>query len=167
MLHRSTKQMVRMAIECREAIILEDIRGIRKLYRKGNGQGSKYRGMMNSWSFFEVQRQIEYKARWEGIPTVRLTGNETRGTSSHCPKCGERLQWADNDDGQHRRQLWCRTCQRWLDRDVAAVMNQSLKGWVRLAHSKGEACEAMNGNQTTPVIPRVDASKSSCQQSSR
>jgi putative transposase len=167
MLHWSTKQMVKMAIDDSEAIVLEDIRGIRKPYQKGNGQGPKYRGILNSWSFFEVQRQIEYKARWEGIPTARLTGYETRGTSSRCPKCGERLQWADREDVQHRRQLWCRTCQRWLDRDVAAVMNQSLKGWVRLAHSKGEACEAMKGNQTTPVILRVDASKSGCRQSSR
>ncbi|MGI0004341.1 MAG: IS200/IS605 family accessory protein TnpB-related protein, partial [Candidatus Nitrosotenuis sp.] len=49
-----------------KVIILEDIKGIRKLYRKGNSQGKKFRGKMNSWSFYELQRQIEYKARWLG-----------------------------------------------------------------------------------------------------
>ncbi|MGI0069899.1 MAG: IS200/IS605 family accessory protein TnpB-related protein, partial [Nitrosopumilaceae archaeon] len=43
-------------------IIMENLKGIRKLYRKGNGQGRKHRGKMNSWSFYELQRQIEYKA---------------------------------------------------------------------------------------------------------
>jgi hypothetical protein len=66
---------------------------------------------------------------------------------------------AGREDVQHKRQLWCGKCQRWSDRDVVAVMNQSLSGWVRFAHSKGEAVEAMRGNQTMPVILRVDASK--------
>jgi hypothetical protein len=43
-------------------------------------------------------------------------------------------------------------------------MNRSLKGWVKFAHSKGEAVEAMRGNQTMPVILRVDASKVSLRQ---
>jgi putative transposase len=158
-IHRSTKHMIRRSVANKEAIILEDIRGIRSMYRRGNRQGRAYRGTMNSWPFAEAQRQIEYKAKWEGVPVIRLTVGETRGTSSLCPRCGERLQGAAREDAQHRRQLWCEKCQRWLDRDVAAVMNQSLKGWVRFAHSKGEAVEAMRGNQTMPVILRVDASK--------
>jgi regulator of extracellular matrix RemA (YlzA/DUF370 family) len=35
---------------------------------------------------------------------------------------------------------------------------------VKFAHSKGEAVEAMRGNQTMPVILRVDASKVSLRQ---
>ena len=54
-------------------MVLEDIRGIRCLYRKGNGQGRKYRGRMNGWNFSEAQRQLEYKARWVGLPVVRLS----------------------------------------------------------------------------------------------
>ena len=48
-------------------MVLEDIRGIRALYLKGNGQGRKYRGRMNAWSFSEAQRQLEYKAKWTGL----------------------------------------------------------------------------------------------------
>ena len=62
LLHAATKTIVALAVQRREAIVLENIEGIRSLYRKGNGQGRKYRGRMNSWSFGEAQRQIEYKA---------------------------------------------------------------------------------------------------------
>ena len=72
-------------------MVLEDIRGIRALHRKGNGQGRKYRGRMNAWSFSEAQRQIEYKARWTGLSVIRLSRRETRGSSMTCPRRGEKL----------------------------------------------------------------------------
>jgi len=56
LLHNATKTIVTLAVKRREAIVLEDIRGIRCLYRKGNGQGRRYRGRMNGWSFGEAQR---------------------------------------------------------------------------------------------------------------
>jgi putative transposase len=59
---------VELAKESRSAIILEkDINGIRKSYKKGNSQGNKFRRKLNSWSFYEFQRQIQHKAAWEGI----------------------------------------------------------------------------------------------------
>src|SRR2546427_9189263 len=66
-LHTATKTIVAVAVQRRTAIVLENIEGIRSLYRRGNGQGRKYRGRMNGWSFGEAQRQIEYKARWTGL----------------------------------------------------------------------------------------------------
>jgi putative transposase len=67
-LHRISKRIVQQAKEKHLGIVMERLKGIRRLYRKGNGKGRSYRGRMNSWTFHEVQRQIEYKARWEGIP---------------------------------------------------------------------------------------------------
>lgn len=158
MLHRVSKNVVRQAVGNKEAIVFEDIRRIRRLYQKGNGQGSNYRGIMNSWPFHEIKRQIEYKAKWSGIPVIRLSAKETRNTSSLCPRCGERLQV-----GQKKRFLWCSKCNRVTDRDVIAVMNLSLKGLARFASSKGIAGEAMRGNvaqQGEPLILRVDAMNS-------
>ena len=151
-LHRVSKLVVADSVKDEQVITFEDIRDIRRLYQRGNGQGRSYRGMMNSWPYAEIKRQIEYKAAWAGIPVVRLTKSETRGTSSDCFRCGERLQGAARDDVQHRREFWCPKCEVWLDRDLVAVMNISHEGWVRFAHSKGEAIEAMRGNQTMPVI---------------
>ena len=163
-LNRVSKAIVADAKINRQAITFEDIGGIRKLYRAGNGQGPNFRSRMNSWPFAELKRQVEYKAAWEGVPVIVLTKGETRGTTMDCPRCGERLQSALRGDTEHYRQLWCEGCKRWEDRDIAAVLNISRRGWVRFAQSKGGASEAVKGNaehEGEPLILRVDASKPS------
>src|SRR5256886_11947797 len=132
LLHTATKTIVTVAVQRREAIVLEDIQGIRCLYRKGNGQNRKYRGRMNSWNFREAQRQIEYKARWIGLPVVRLSRRETRGSSMTCPRCGERLQ----SDKRLERMLWCGKCRIVMDRDMVAAVNLARRGRVRFARSR-------------------------------
>jgi putative transposase len=121
LLHHTTKRLVDDAFKNRRAIVLEDIRGVRHLYRKGNLQSRSFRARMNSWSFGEAKRQIEYKSRWIGLPIINLTRRETMGTSVTCPRCGERLQ----SDRNHLRELWCRKCENWMDRDVVAAVNIS------------------------------------------
>src|SRR3989475_4584836 len=162
LLHNATKTIVAGAVQRRTAIVLENIEGIRSLYRKGNGQGSKYRGRMNGWNFGEAQRQIEYKARWIGLSVVRLSRGETRGSSLACPRCGERLQ----SDKRLERKLWCGNCRVVMDRDQVAAVNLARRGRVRFARSRppiteaqGRAGEAVKGNPTPTVIPGVDAPK--------
>jgi len=106
-LNRVSKTIVTEAKKNKQVIAFENIGGIRKLYRKGNGQGCKFRGRMNSWPFHELKRQVEYKAAWEGVPVVTLSAKETRGTTMDCPRCGERLQAPVRGDSQHYHQLWC------------------------------------------------------------
>jgi len=162
-LHNATKTIVERAVHRREAIVLEDIRGIRCLYRRGNGQGRVYRRKMNGWSFGEAQRQIEYKARWIGLPVIRLSRRETSGSSVTCPRCGERLQ----SDKRLERKLWCGKCRIVMDRDKVAAVNLAWRGRVRFARSRppiileaqGGADEAVMGNPTPMVIPGVDAPK--------
>src|SRR2546422_3750 len=129
LLHSATKAIVTLAVQRKTAIVLENIEGIRSLYRRGNGQGRKYRGRMNGWSFSEAQRQIEYKARWVGLPVIRLSRRETRGSSVTCPRCGERLQ----SDKRLKRKLWCSNCRTVMDRDMVAAVNLSRRGRVRIA----------------------------------
>lgn len=163
MLHRVSKHIVQQAKANKEAVVFEDIRRIRRLYQKGNCQGRQYRGMMNSWSFHEIKKQIQYKAKWGGIPVIQLSVKDTRGTSTLCPQCGERLQ----EDRRYRRQLWCPKCKRWHDRDIVAAINLSLKGRAFLSSDgkgvferpKGIAGEAVKGNADMPLILRVDAMK--------
>jgi len=164
LLNLISKGVVRDAKARKEVIVFEDILGIRKLYRIGNGQGRQFRGRMNSWPFRELKRQIEYKPAWEGVPSITLTKGETRGTTMDCPRCGERLQVPIRGDEDHYRQLWCECCKRWRDRDIIAVLNISRRGWLRFDHSskEGGAREAVRGNpgrEEEPVILRVDASK--------
>lgn len=131
-LHHVSKRVVQKAKEVKSAIAFEDIRHIRKLYRKGNYQGKNYRVMLNGWSFAAIKRQIEYKANWEGVPIIQLSVTQTRGTSQFCPRCGKRVQV----DRLHKRELYCPQCDRWLDRDVVAAMNIS-KGAHEFVRSKG------------------------------
>src|SRR3989475_9570633 len=114
---------------------------------------------MNSWSFGEAQRQLEYKARWIGLPVIRLSRRETRGSSVTCPRCGERLQ----SDKRLGRKLWCGNCRIVMDRDMVAAVNLARRGRVRVARfpppllleGQGEADETRIGKPTPTVIPRV------------
>ncbi|MBI3842752.1 MAG: IS200/IS605 family element transposase accessory protein TnpB [Thaumarchaeota archaeon] len=153
-LHKISKDIVQRAIKSKSMIVFEDIKGIRKLYKRGNGQGNKFRRRLNSWSFYELQRQIQYKAAWEGLP-VRFV--DPKRTSQLCPICGERLQ---EDRFQHRK-LWCNNCMKSMDRDVVAALNISYKGWSRFCHPRGLSDEAVKGNVENfqPLILGVDGSK--------
>jgi putative transposase len=155
LLHHVSKAIVQNSKKHKTAIAFEDIRQIRRLYQRGNYQGRAHRSKLNSWSFAEIKRQIEYKASWEGVPVMQLSKSETRGTSQLCPRCGKKITQVD----RRTRQLWCDQCEKWMDRDVVAAMNISIKGRSRFERSQGLACEAMKGNPTTTVILRVDASK--------
>ena len=109
-LHKVSSEIVDYARDHRLGIKIEKLKGIRKLYRKGNGQSRSYRGRMNTWVFGETQRQIDYKAKWVGTPTHFVN---PRGTSSNC-LCGSRVvPRAD-------RKLYCPKCDIIWDRDDLA-----------------------------------------------
>jgi putative transposase len=113
-IHRITRRVVNHAKTNGQAIVIEKLKGIRKLYRKGNGQGKSFRGRMNSWAFREIQRQTDYKARWEGNPVYYV---DPRGTSRKCPDCGSSLIELEG------RRLYCPSCDKTEDRDVVASKN--------------------------------------------
>jgi len=151
LLHQISKDIVQNAKRNGVGIVFEDIRHIRRLYRRGNGQGRWYRERMNGWPFGELKRQVEYKAAWEGVPVFTLSGAATRSTSVTCFQCGERLQ----ESRQLKRKLWCSRCRRIFDRDEVAVVNIARRGRLRFDRSEGEAREAM----VSVFNPPVDASK--------
>src|SRR5256884_2599642 len=172
LLHTTTKTIVTVAIQRRQAIALENILGIRCIYRRGNGKGRKYRGRMNGWSFSEAQRQLEYKARWIGLPFIRLSRRETRGSSMTCPRCGERLQ----SDKRLGRKLWCGRCRIVMDRDRVAAVILARRGRGRVARfpppilleAQSGAVEGVKGEPKTKGkpggrCPKLNHSKESLQ----
>lgn len=124
-LHRASKQIVQKAKRERFGIVMENLTGMRALYRRGNGQGRSYRSRMNSWSFAELQRQLEYKARWEGLPVIFV---RPHGTSAKCSICGSRLTRVPEEN----RKLHCPSCDVTVDRDANAARNILARG-VRFA----------------------------------
>ncbi len=114
-LHVISKKLVSQ----KKQLILEDLKGIRKLYRKGNGQGKKYRSRLNGWPFYEFRRQLEYKSKWyNGISVIKITPNKT---SSRCSICGGVIIPEEN------RQIRCQ-CGHTEDRDINAARNILYKG---------------------------------------
>ena len=137
-LHKISKQIVENAKQNKSAIVFENLKGIRKLYRRGNGQGKNYRRRLNGWQYYELQHQVEYKAGWEGVP---VWFEDPKSTSKLCPVCGKRIQ----EDRQNRRKLWCNNCMKSMDRDVVASLNIAYKGWTRFTHPRGDTGEAQSG----------------------
>jgi len=117
-LHYTSKEIMERAKEDRLGIVMENLKGIRKLYCKGNEQGRRFRSRLNSWSFYELQRQIEYKANWEGIPVIYVHAGST---SKKCSICGLSLIPEEN------RVLKC-PLHGLVDRDVNATRNILSRG---------------------------------------
>lgn len=113
LVHRISKSIVENARQNRFEIKMEELKGVRKLYRRGNGRGNSFRGRMNTWMFREIQRQVEYKATWDGIPVAFVN---PRGTSRIC-LCGSRVTNLGN------RRLRCFVCGKTWDRDELASKN--------------------------------------------
>ena len=142
-LHNTSKNLVAQAKQDKSAIVMENLNGIRKLYRRGNGQGCYYRGLMNSWMFREFQRQVEYKAKWEGLPVHYVN---PKNTSAKCSRCGHKMLSKEN------RKQTCTKCKFHIDRDVNASLNLMKRGmrFVPVAlQSEGMIAESVSGNPHT------------------
>ncbi|MEX0763909.1 MAG: transposase [Nitrosopumilaceae archaeon] len=141
LLHKTSKQLV----STNQRIIMENLTGIRKLYRKGNGQGRNYRAKLNGWSYYELQRQIEYKSLFNGIPVIYVN---PRGTSSKCSRCEAKIL-------EENRMIRCPQCDLHVDRDVNAARNILARGMQFVPD--GGISEAMVTVQRCPVdVPQLE-----------
>jgi len=110
---------------------------------------------MNSWSFGLLQRQIDYKARWEGVKVIYIPA---RNTSKRCSICGYKTL-----EGIQRT-LWCPKCGTILDRDENAARNLAAGG-LRFSPN-GPPYEAMVEErelENATLILKVDGGKLSQQ----
>ena len=79
--HKVSKKIVQEANQNGMGIKLEYLKGIREAR-----SGRNFRYSMNSWSFYQLERMIEYKARLLGIPVVYV---DPHNTSRECSRCGQ------------------------------------------------------------------------------
>ena len=78
--HIISKKIVAKAKDTKQAIALEDLKGIRKSVTVRRTQRSR----IHSWAFYQLRSFIEYKAGFVGIPVILIN---PRGTSHICPEC--------------------------------------------------------------------------------
>lgn len=79
-LHLVSKALVRWAAARNVALVLEDLKGFRRV-----GRGRTMNRRLSSWPFRQLHRQIGYKAELAGVPVVRVN---PFNTSKTCPACG-------------------------------------------------------------------------------
>jgi putative transposase len=135
--HKISRKIVEIAIENNAGIKLEKLDGIRnnKKHTKSFNYG------LNSWSFYQLQKFIEYKARLEGVP---ITYVEPRNTSKECSRCG-------NIGIMEDKSFKCPNCGHVDHADANASFNIALRpplvGGVGQSHTDRDACE---GSTDTP-----------------
>ena len=80
--HQISRGIVDTAVKDNATIVLEDLKSIRDTSKSGRG----FRYSLNSWSFYQLQRFIEYKAKLLGVPVAYV---DPAYTSQRCSRCGE------------------------------------------------------------------------------
>lgn len=122
-LHQRSKEIASTG----KQVIMENLTGMKKLYRRGNGQGGKFRFRMNSWSRFKLQGMNHYKSvDTNGFGIIMARPN---GTSSKCAICGKKLV------PEEHRMMWCPVCCTITDRDVNASRNILARGLAMLGQA--------------------------------
>ncbi|MGI0102316.1 MAG: RNA-guided endonuclease InsQ/TnpB family protein [Nitrosotalea sp.] len=115
LLHQKSKEIASTG----KQVFMENLTGIRKMYRKGNGQGTRFRFRLNSWSRFKLQNMINYKSMWHnGFPVIFVN---PKGTSSKCSICEAKVL-------EENRMVTCPRCGLHIDRDVNAARNILARG---------------------------------------
>ena len=89
--HRISREIVNLAIRWKvESIQMENLKGFGK-----DSEGeveTKHKRLLGRWSYFELQKDIEYKAQMAGIKVVYVNPAYTSQTCHMCGKKGDRTE---------------------------------------------------------------------------
>ena len=131
--HKISKKIVDIAVKNNSGIKLEDLTGIRN--NKKHTRSFNY--SLNSWSFYQLQMFLEYKAKIQGVEVVYI---DPHYTSKSCSRCG----LIGNRNG---KKFKC-TCGYVDHADVNASFNIALKD-INIDQSIGER-DSIEGNTDIP-----------------
>jgi putative transposase len=136
--HKISNKIVKTAIAEHSGIKLEDLTGIRR-----NSKHSKsFRYSLNSWSFYQLQMFIEYKAKLRGVDVVYIN---PAYTSQTCSKCG----CIGNREG---KSFECPTCGHVENADINAAFNIAKSPYISQSTKERDLVE---GSTDTPKIALV------------
>jgi putative transposase len=79
--HKISRFIVNLAVKERGGVFLEKLQGI----RKGRGGSKTFKYALNSWSYYQLNKFIEYKALLAGVPLAYI---DPAYTSKVCSRCG-------------------------------------------------------------------------------
>jgi putative transposase len=124
--HKVSKKIVDMAKEQKAALVFEDLNGIRKTKK----QHRSFKYALHSWSFYQLQMFVEYKAKLLGVPVLYI---DPAYTSQDCSICGVRGQ-------RQGKGFKCPACGHADHADVNAAFNIALRQKSVVDRMQKEMC---------------------------
>ena len=133
--HKMSRKIVDTAKENNCGIKLEELKGI----RKNKKQSKSFKYSLNSWSFYQLQTMIEYKAKLLGVPVSYI---DPAYTSQKCSRCGH----IGNRNG---KEFECPSCGHVDHADVNAAFNIALSPCIDRSSAERDGLE---GNTDIPTV---------------
>jgi putative transposase len=84
-LHKISREIVNEAIKSNSAIVLGELKGIRK-----SAKGKRMNRIVSNMPYYKLTKYIEYKAGWQGIQVFEINERETSHICSRCGSVGKR-----------------------------------------------------------------------------
>ena len=110
--HCISKKIVEKAKVTESAIALEELKGITEKTTVRKSQRNKH----HSWSFYQLQEFIRYKAELAGVTVIKV---DPRNTSRTCSNCG----YCDKKNRKNQSEFCCLLCRHSENADVNAAKN--------------------------------------------
>ena len=152
--HKVSKKIVQIAKQNNCTIKLEKLGGIRKGKRaqnsKKNKNGESFKTSINTWTFYQLQTMIEYKAKICGIPVIYI---DPRYTSQRCSRCGQL-------GNRNNKKYTCTHCGHVDHADSNAAFNiansESLVGISKITSSNDQSLIDRDVNEGNTDIPQLE-----------
>jgi putative transposase len=124
--HKISRHLVDMAQAQHAALVFEDLSGIRNTKK----QHRSFKPSLHSWSFYQLQQFVEYKAKLLGVPVIYV---DPAYTSQDCSRCGARGQ-------RYKKAFNCPACGHADHADVNAAFNIALRQKDMIARIQTKMC---------------------------
>ena len=153
--HCLSKALVN-AYPAKTMFALEDLTGIRGATEKVL---KKYRYVQVSWSYYDLEQKLTYKAEHKGQKVIKV---DAHYTSQMCPKCGHTHK-LNRDHKKHC--FCCRNCGYRSNDDRIGAMNIYMRGVQFIQDSLNELQNNNQGEQVCSdgvrsITPRCNDSQS-------
>jgi putative transposase len=124
--HKISRKLVDMANVQHAALVFEKLTGIRNTKK----QSLSFKPSLHSWSFYQLQTFIEYKAKLLGVPVIYV---DPAYTSQDCSRCGARGQ-------RYKKAFKCPACGHADHADVNAAFNIAKRQQTMIARIQTKMC---------------------------